>query len=67
MTPIVKFAGLPPEADAKPTTRVFVEAEGEVWYGSQDKLTNSTQTRLNDVAFAPIAAQLGITVPANPN
>ena len=67
VTPIVKFAGLPPEADAKPTTRVFVEAEGEVWYGSQDKLTNSTQTRLNDVAFAPIAAQLGITVPANPN
>ncbi|MDE1951433.1 MAG: carboxypeptidase regulatory-like domain-containing protein [Betaproteobacteria bacterium] len=67
VTPIVQFAGLPPEADVKTTTRVFVEKDGEVWYGSQDKLTNATQTRLNDIAFVPIAAQLGITVPANPN
>ncbi len=65
--PIMQFAGLPPEADVKTTTRVFVEKDGEVWYGSQDKLTNATQTRLNDIAFVPIAAQLGITVPAYPN
>lgn len=67
VTPIVQFAGLPPEADVKTNTRVFVEKDGQVWYGYQDKLTNSTSTRLNDIAFAPIAAQLGITVPANPN
>ena len=67
VTPIMQFAGLPPKADVKTTTRVFVEKDGEVWYGSQDKLTNTTQTRLNDIAFVPIAAQLGITEPANPD
>lgn len=66
-TNIVTLANLPPQAKDRTYTRVFIEDAGQVWYGAQDMPTTKTYTRLNNNAFAPIAAQLGITVPANPN
>lgn len=66
-TPLLTFAGLPTQADGMTFVRVYVEAGGQIWFGYQIKPGATVTTRLNDVAFAPIAAQLGITVPANPN
>ena len=66
-TPLLTFSGLPPQAASMSYTRVFAETDGQVWFGYQNKLGTVTTTRLNDIAFAPIAQQLGITVPANPN
>ncbi len=66
-TPLLTFSGLPAQANAMPFVRVYAQTGGQVWFAFQDKPTTTVTTRLNDVAFAPIAAQLGITVPANPN
>ena len=66
-TPLLTFSGLPAQADGMSFVRVFAETGGQVWFGYQNKPSTTTTTRLNDVAFTPIAAQLGITVPANPN
>jgi len=66
-TPLLTFSGLPAQADGMTFVRVFAETGGQVWFAAQDKPSTTTTTRLNDIAFAPIAAQLGITVPANPN
>ncbi len=65
-TPIMTFASMPASVNAKSDTRVFVAANGVVYYGWQDKLANAsnTITRLNNVAFAALATQLGITAPA---
>ncbi len=66
-TPLLTFSGLPTQAANMGWVRVYAEAEGQVWFGFQNATTSSISTRLNGTAFAPIAAQLGITVPANPN
>ena len=66
-TNLVTFSNLPAAASGRTYTRVFVEDGGQVRYVYQDVPTTKTYTRLNDTAFTPIAAQLGITVPANPN
>lgn len=62
-TPIMKFAGLPAETSVQTFTRVFVERDGRVYYGWQDKLSSTKQTRLNRVAFEALAAALAITPP----
>lgn len=66
-TPLLTFSGLPAQADAQSSVRVYAETGGQVWFAFQDKPSTTVTTRLNDVAFAPIAAQLGITVPGRPN
>jgi hypothetical protein len=66
-TPLLTFSGLPTQADSRGWGRVFVETEGQVWFGYQNKLTTTVTTRLNDVAFAPIATQLGVIVPGSTN
>lgn len=66
-TPLLTFSGLPAQADAMSYVRVYAETGGQVWFALQDKPTTAVTTRLNDVAFAPIVAQLGVTVPGRPN
>jgi hypothetical protein len=62
-TPIMKFAGLPAATNVQAFTRVFVERNGHVYYGWQDKPQTTVQTRLNGVAFAALASALHITAP----
>ena len=63
VTPIMKFANLPAATDVKNEVRVFVQRNGVVYFGWQDKLETTSQTRLNDVAFRALAPQLGIAAP----
>ena len=62
-SPIMTFAGLPDVASVQTFTRVFVERGGHVYFGWKDKLTNTTTTRLNKVAFEALAQALGIAAP----
>jgi hypothetical protein len=63
-TPIMSFSGLPSAASVQTFSRVFVQLSGKVYFGFQDKLTTSTQTRLNKVAFEALSTALGITPPS---
>ncbi|HEX6704314.1 MAG TPA: hypothetical protein VF169_06095 [Albitalea sp.] len=63
VTPIMTFAGLPAATSIQTFTRVFVQRNGHVYFGFQDKLVHSTQTRLTRAAFEALAAQLNITPP----
>ena len=63
VTPIMKFANLPAATAVQSYVRVFVQRNGVVYFGWQDKLTPVSQTRINDVAFRALAPQLGIAAP----
>jgi hypothetical protein len=63
-TPIMTFAALPAAASAQSVNRVFVERNGRVYVGFQERTTTATSTRLNKLAFEALAAALGITAPA---
>ncbi len=66
-TPLLSFSGLPAQATDMGFVRVFAQTGGQVWFALRDKPSTTVTTRLNDVAFAPIASQLGISVPGLPN
>jgi len=57
------LANLPAATAVKNEVRVFVQRNGVVYFGWQDKLSTTSQTRLNDVAFRALAPQLGIAAP----
>ena len=63
VSPIMTFANLPAAWAVKTYERVFVETNGAVYFGFQDKLSTATQTRLNNIGFRAVAAQLGISAP----
>jgi len=64
VTPIMTFAGLPAAASVQQSSRVFVERNGHVYLGFQEKLVLGTHTRLNDIAFQALADVLGIAAPS---
>lgn len=63
-TPVMRFPGMPTVQAPQTFTRVFIQRNGRVWLGWQDKPTDDTHMRLNRVAFEALAAELGITPPA---
>ena len=63
VTPIMTFPTLPNVSTIQTFKRVFVQRNGAIYYGFQDKLSTVTQTRLNYVGFRAVAAQLGISAP----
>ena len=63
-TPVMRFPVMPAVQTPQTFTRVFIQRNGRVWLGWQDKPTDDTNTRLNRVAFEALAGELGITPPA---
>ncbi len=63
---VMTFNNLPEEASALTYTRVFVERNGVVYQGYQNKLAASTAARLNTVATTALLAKLGVK-PDNPS
>ena len=57
---VMTFNNLPAEASALSFTRVFVERDGVVYSGYQNKLNANTVARLNKAATTALLSQLGV-------